>query len=410
MDRTKENGVPVSNLQLFYKMVNPIQNYAWGSRTSLNQLFQIDNPEDEHQAEMWMGAHRNGCSQVMLDNGETSLLSELVRGNMTDILGQEIADAFGELPYLFKVLAAEKALSVQVHPSKYQAEAGFAKENLELIQLDEPHRNYKDSNHKPELVYALTPYQAMNGFRPTQEIIHNLGALNSETLNTLLAALEKRPNEKNFAKFFGQLLSIEGKEKNMLIKQLLEHIQSLEQHHETETLILSLADQYPGDIGLLTPLMLNVLTLQPGDAMYLDSCVPHAYISGTALEIMANSDNVLRAGLTPKHIDVQELVHCTKFEETPADKIVFQPKVEGNCLFYDVPVSDFKFRVYELGEQTTDIETQSANIVLCFEGQTTLTHGGGTSMTLKAGESAFIPAKTARYVLTGRGRCARAYN
>lgn len=155
---------------MFFLMNNVIQNYAWGSTTSVNQLFGIENPTGEPQAEVWMGAHPNGCSVVMV-NGEETKLSSLIAQDMNAFLSEEVANRFGELPYLFKVLAAEKALSIQVHPNKQQAELGFALEEKQDIPLTAANRNYKDPNHKPELVYALTEYQAMNGFRPTSEII-----------------------------------------------------------------------------------------------------------------------------------------------------------------------------------------------------------------------------------------------
>lgn len=163
-------------MRKFFPMTNVIQHYAWGSTSSINQLFDIKNPSAEPQAEVWMGAHPNGCSTVGYGEHATKL-STLIDCNHRLFLSEQIANRFGELPYLFKILAAEKALSIQVHPNKAQAERGFAVEQQQGIPLDAANRNYKDPNHKPELVYALTSYQAMNGFRSIDQIIANFEQL-----------------------------------------------------------------------------------------------------------------------------------------------------------------------------------------------------------------------------------------
>ena len=303
----------------FFRMNNTIQDYAWGSKTSIESLFGIANPQGKPQAEIWMGAHPNGCSHIEVA-GKLTRLADFIEADRAMIIGKDTDKQFGELPYLFKVLAAEKALSVQVHPSKVQAEAGFAKEQQANIAQNAGHRNYKDPNHKPELVYALTPYQAMNGFREFSDIVTLFRALEIAELHELVVALEQNQNEAGLRKFFEAILSLQGEVKEAALNGLLAYAQ----YHKSDelfALILDLAEQYPGDIGLFSPLMLNVLTLQPGEAMFLDACTPHAYIKGTALEIMANSDNVLRAGLTPKHVDVAELVACTRFVPMPADTL-----------------------------------------------------------------------------------------
>ncbi|MEF1306498.1 mannose-6-phosphate isomerase, class I, partial [Vibrio owensii] len=199
--------------------------------------------------------------------------------------------------------------SIQVHPNKQQAELGFALEEKQGIPLTAANRNYKDPNHKPELVYALTEYQAMNGFRPTSEIISFFSELAIPELQGLVDDLIANQTPTGLATFFSGLLSLEGEQKEMALTVLLAQARITDL--PLFNLILELEKQYPGDIGLFAPLMLNVITLQPGDAMFLDAETPHAYLKGTGLEIMANSDNVLRAGLTPKYMDVKELVACT---------------------------------------------------------------------------------------------------
>ncbi|KLV09614.1 mannose-6-phosphate isomerase [Photobacterium aquae] len=391
----------------FFRMHNIIQDYAWGSTTSITELFGFANPEQKPQAEIWMGAHPNGCSTIEV-NATPTLLSDFISNDMAALIGPQTAEQFGELPYLFKVLAAEKALSIQVHPSKVQAEAGFAKEEELGVARTAGNRNYKDPNHKPELVYALTPYQAMNGFRPYTEIVSLFNALSISELAELVAALEGNQNEQGLERFFEAMLSLTGDTKDSAVAKLLVHAEN-HQDDELFALILELASQYPGDIGLFGPLMLNTLTLQPGEAMFLNACTPHAYIKGTGLEIMANSDNVLRAGLTPKYMDVPELVACTRCVPMPAETLLLAPTREQGAEHYPIPVPDFKFSVYQ-GEQAFVLTTHSAEILLAIDAPLTVSHQSGDTLTVEKGESIFIPANTGRFEASSTGRFARAYN
>ncbi|MDQ2165117.1 mannose-6-phosphate isomerase, class I [Vibrio anguillarum] len=396
-----------NNKQPFFLMDNVIQNYAWGSTTSIQHLFDIANPNNAPQAEIWMGAHPNGCSQIHV-NGEPVSLLEMINQDKTAFLSAATATTFGELPYLFKVLAAANALSIQVHPSKQEAEIGFEKENQAGIPLNAGHRNYKDPNHKPELVYALTPYQAMNGFRPITEIVEHFQTLNINAISTLVDAFAHNPTSQGLKTFFSALLSLTGEQKEHAVNALLAYAH----HHSGDDLfglILELAQQYPGDIGLFSPLMLNVLTLAPGEAMFLDARTPHAYLKGTGLEIMANSDNVLRAGLTPKHMDIEELASCTLFEEKPASSLLLKPIEENGALLFPVPVRDFKFAIY-LNAAQVNVKINSAEIIFAIDADATLTHDNGESLTVKKGHSIFIPAYAEHYQLSSLGRVARAYN
>lgn len=391
----------------FFLMSNTIQNYAWGSIDSFSQLFDIANPQQQPQAELWMGAHPNGCSQVDYQ-GQKTRLSDLIASDPAHFLSANTEQTFGELPYLFKILAAEQALSIQVHPSKSEAEQGFAKENAAQIPLTAAHRNYKDPNHKPELVYALTDYQAMNGFRPINEIVEHFQRLAIEPLQPLLEHLEQHQTEAGLKRFFTELLSFSGSEKQVAIEQLMAYAQT---HHEHALcqLIIRLSETYPHDIGLFAPLILNVLTLKPGQAMYLDARTPHAYLKGTGLEIMANSDNVLRAGLTPKHMDITELAKCTQFTEKPASTLLLTPKITDDALLFPVPVTDFKFAIYPQPKQCR-VNVSSAQILLAIDHDATLTAADGQSITIHKGESVFIPAYTEYYQLSSLGRVAKAYN
>lgn len=391
----------------FFKLDNIIQDYAWGNYDALETLFGIPNPHNKPQAEIWMGAHPNGCSTITLD-GKKTLLSDFISANKTEILGKDTAERFAQLPYLFKVLSAKNALSVQVHPNKKQAEIGFAKEEKANIPLNASFRNYKDPNHKPELVYALTPYKAMNGFRPYQEILNFFHQLNIQSLSDIVQAFESNLNEQGLSTFFETLLSLTGSEKDSAITSLLSYANT----HKNDALylqILELAEQYLGDIGLFSPLLLNTVTLMPGEAMFLDACTPHAYINGTGLEIMANSDNVLRAGLTPKYIDVLELIACTRCQPITQDAICLKPVLFDNAENYLVPVDDFKFSVYSNAQQTR-IETQSADILIAIDAPLELEHENGEKIIINKGESVFIPAYAHQYIATCRGQFARAFS
>lgn len=393
------------DLPSFLLMQNPIQGYDWGSHDALTTLFGIPNPAGKPQAELWMGAHPNGCSEVTLA-GNVQRLSTLIERAPAAVLGDATVARFGSLPFLFKVLCAEKALSIQVHPSKAQAEAGFAKEEAAGIDPKAANRNYKDPNHKPELVFALTPYQAMNGFRAIPAILALFDRMGLPALAELTEALRQSQDEAGLQHFFHQLLVLEGTRKDEALVGLLAYA-AQHQDEETFALITSLAAQYPGDVGLFSPLLLNVVTLQPGQAMFLDACTPHAYVRGTGLEIMANSDNVLRAGLTPKYIDVAELLDCTRCLPKPDDQILLAPHLEGAVQHFEVPVPDFTFSVYPAGEHA--LTTASAEILFAIDGTVTLQQGE-QSLRLEKGQSAFVPAATGHYRLLAEGRVARAGN
>ena len=389
----------------FFPMTNVIQPYSWGSRHSLKALFNISNPECAPQAELWMGTHPNGGSTISLC-GQSTLLYDVISQDPELFLNPTIAQKFGELPFLFKVLAAEKALSIQVHPNKAQAEKGFLEEEKLAIPIDDKKRNYKDANHKPELIYALTDYQAMNGFRPIEEILHFFTLLDIPELRHLVNGLVTEPNKDGLKQFFSSLLSLRGEQKEMSLVMLMVYASLSED--PTFKLIEELEKEYPNDLGLFAPLMLNVVTLSPGQAMYLDAQTPHAYIRGTGLEIMANSDNVLRAGLTSKHIDVDELVSCTRFDEFPADKLIIEPSEENGALHFPIPVSDFKFSIL-LSSHMREVVSAGAEILLPLDNHLVLMHENGETCSVAKGQSVFIPAFAKRYVLISSGRVARAY-
>jgi len=386
------------------KLINSLQNYAWGSKTALTELYGIENPSQQPMAELWMGAHPKSSSQVIVDNTPRSL-RDVIAADKTALLGDAVTKRFNELPFLFKVLCADQPLSIQVHPSKSAAIEGFARENAAGIPLDAANRNYKDDNHKPELVYALTPFQAINGFRPLKEIAALL--LPVATAHPAIETFIDSPDAANLSDLFASLLSMEGEVKKRALDILREQLSA--NAGEPWQTISSIAEVYPDDSGLFSPLLLNVIELQPGQAMFLFAETPHAYLNGVALEIMANSDNVLRAGLTPKYIDIPELLANLKFVEKPADTLLTVPVQQGNTQTFPIPVEDFAFAIHTLGAEPLSVEQQSAAIIFCIEGEAVL-GSGEQQLTLKPGESAFIAANESPITLSGSGRVARAFN
>ncbi|MBU9828347.1 MULTISPECIES: mannose-6-phosphate isomerase [Rahnella] len=387
------------------KMHNGVQNYAWGSKDALTKLYGIKDSEGRPMAELWMGAHPKSSSQVENSRGESVSLREQITADLTAQLGAKVASRFGELPFLFKVLCADQPLSIQVHPSKSAAEIGYAKENAAGIPLDAAERNYKDPNHKPELVYALTPFQAMNGFRELREMVSLLQPVAGA--HPLIATFLTSPDVDHLRTLFAGLLSLEGEDKSRALDVLKSVLD--EQHGEPWDTIRSISEFYPDDSGLFSPLLLNVITLQPGEGMFLYAETPHAYLKGVSLEVMANSDNVLRAGLTPKYIDIPELLANLKFNAKPASELLTTPVVKGAELNFPIPVEDFAFSIHSLAAEPQTLEQDSAAIIFCIEGQSVLLKNNQT-LVLNPGESCFLSATESPVTVSGNGRIARVFN
>ncbi|EOW2749185.1 mannose-6-phosphate isomerase [Enterobacter hormaechei] len=387
------------------KLINSVQNYAWGSKTALTDLYGIANPDNLPMAELWMGAHPKSSSKIEDASGQVRSLRDVIDADKAALLGDKVANRFGELPFLFKVLCADQQLSIQVHPNKKASELGFAKENAAGIPLDAAERNYKDPNHKPELVFALTPFLAMNAFREFSEIISLLqpvaGAHNA------IAHFLENPNAEALSELFASLLNMQGEEKSHALAVLKAALNS--QQGEPWDTIRVISAFYPDDSGLFSPLLLNVVKLNPGEAMFLFAETPHAYLNGVALEVMANSDNVLRAGLTPKYIDIPELVANVKFVAKPAAELLTQPVKNGAELDFPIPVDDFAFSLHDLSADETAIAQESAAILFCVEGEATL-HKDSERLVLKPGESAFVAANESPVRVSGTGRLARVFN
>jgi len=387
------------------KLINSVQNYAWGSQTALTDLYGIANPDNLPMAELWMGAHPKSSSKIEDASGNVRALRDVIEADKTALLGNAVADRFGELPFLFKVLCADQPLSIQVHPNKKASELGFAKENAAGIPLDAAERNYKDPNHKPELVFALTPFLAMNAFREFSEIVSLLQPVAGA--HTAIAHFLENPDAASLSQLFASLLNMQGDEKSHALAILKTALDS--QQGEPWQTIRVISEFYPDDSGLFSPLLLNVVKLNPGDAMFLFAETPHAYLQGVALEVMANSDNVLRAGLTPKYIDIPELVANVKFVAKPAADLLTQPVKNGAELDFPIPVEDFAFSLHDLSHTETTVAQESAAILFCVEGEAVLSKGE-QRLVLKPGESAFIAANESPITISGTGRLARVFN
>lgn len=387
------------------KMKNRIQPYPWGSQTVIADLLGTDCPSAEPQAELWMGAHPKAPSQVYDQNRWISL-PELIRTNPIQVLGKATAVRYhNRLPFLFKVLAAAQPLSIQAHPAKREALCGFARENRLSIALDAPNRNYKDDNHKPEILCALSPFWAVCGFRPIAEILILLDMLGLEELATWVTPLRNQPQAPCLKEFFKALLTISERQKAAVIQATLEKAQRYTEDRMEFQWVLTLGRYYPQDIGILAPILFNLICLQPGQAIYLNAGVAHAYLKGAGMELMANSDNVLRGGLTGKHMDVDELLKIMSFEPTPVQLIEPVSHTAGEGI-YPCPAEEFELSRIRVQEGTAYASSlpRGVEILICTQGAVNLIAKETSSrLVLGKGESILVPACHPGYRLEGQG-------
>ena len=386
---------------------NPIQHYAWGSRTAIAELLGRPTPSAEPEAELWIGAHPKAPSRIAEPKGKGTL-DRAIQDDPVGLLGSEVCDRFGnELPFLFKVLAAEVPLSIQAHPSQEQARRGWARENAEGIPLDAARRNYRDLNHKPELVCALTPFVALKGFRAPDETARGLEPIGRPELAAEIGRLAREQTPVAQRSLFARLMTLEPEEREPLLKRAA--AQAARRPGDAAwRWVKSLMDRHPGDVSALAPLYLNLVTLAPGQALFLPSGELHAYLEGTALEIMANSDNVLRGGLTPKHVDLQELLATLDFEAHAPELLQAEDSGPGEKSFR-TPAREFELGFLEVAPRRPFTATggRGVEILLQLEGACRLT-SDGSEVALARGTSVLVPAALESYQLEGEGRIARA--
>jgi len=382
---------------------NSIQEYAWGSYTAISQLLGKTVPSDKPEAELWMGAHPKAPSQVYYRNQWVSLL-KLIETYPVDILGKETADKFSnKLPYLFKVLAAETPLSIQAHPNRIQARQGFEKENREKIPINAVNRNYKDNHHKPECICALTPFWALNGFRPINEILEHMGKICPNALEPEREHLRDHPDSQGLKRFFQSLMTMEPERKKAVVEMAIRHAEKMSSHAPAYQWMVKLSNEYEGDVGVFSPVLLNLVCLSPGQAMFLPAGELHAYLEGIGIELMANSDNVLRGGLTPKHIDVEALLEVLNFEGREIE--ILTPRMTGKAEgVYESFAAEFILSVITVKEGVayTGPLDRSIEILLCIDGEAgILVAGEKDPITVSKGMSVVIPAAVETYGIKG---------
>jgi mannose-6-phosphate isomerase len=377
------------------RLHNTIQPYAWGSRTALAELTGRPTPSPGPEAELWLGAHPGAPSEVVRD-GRPLGLDEAIALSPEQALGARVAQAFdGHLPFLLKVLAAAKPLSLQAHPSKQQAQEGFAREEAEDIPRDSPQRNYRDANHKPELICALTRFDALCGFRAVPDTLRLLEGLAVPSLAPHLQVLRNEgPVE-----FLASVL--QALERGALAKAVAEAVAARPvPGFEAECAWgVKLAAQYPGDTGLLGALALNFVTLAPGEALYLGAGNLHAYLEGVGVEVMANSDNVLRGGLTPKHVDVEELLEV--LDPVAGPVTVLRPSGAPEAV-YPTPAAEFRLSRLDVKAPVT-LKRWGPDLLLVTGGAVRV-----AGETLTKGQSVFVPFSDGPVTVDGAGTVFRA--
>ncbi|WP_217179264.1 mannose-6-phosphate isomerase, class I [Streptomyces sp. AC495_CC817] len=362
------------------RLDNTVRPYAWGSTTAIPELLGVA-PTGEPQAEMWMGAHPGAPSRT-----GRGPLNQVIDEAPERELGTRTVEKFGpRLPFLLKLLAAGAPLSLQVHPDLEQAREGYEDEQRRGIPIDAGHRNYKDANHKPELICALTEFDGLCGFREPLRAAELLAALDVDSLKPYVDLLHAHPEEAALREVLTAVLGADPEEMAHTVTEAAAACARLGGAHAPYA---DIAHHYPGDPGVIAAMLLNHVRLQPGEALFLGAGIPHAYLNGLGVEIMANSDNVLRCGLTPKHVDVPELLRIVRFEATDPGVLRPEASPDGEEV-YETPIDEFRLSRFVLPEATAphDLTRATPQILLCTAGSVR-----AGEHTLAPGESVFVPA------------------
>jgi mannose-6-phosphate isomerase len=393
---------------LISELSNVIQPYAWGSFSALAELRGDARPSPTPEAELWMGAHPRAPSRLVT-TGQS--LDQAIEQSPAEHLGRDVLGAYGErLPFLLKVLAAAAPLSLQAHPSIAQATTGFAADEAAGIPLDAAARNYKDQNHKPELLCALGEFWALCGFRNVEKTLDLFDELGVPELASYRAELAQSPDETGISRVFEGLMQAPSAERLKLARATTGACRARAARSERFARELGWAvkigELYPGDVGVVSALMLNLLRLEPGEAIYLPAGNLHAYLGGTGVEIMASSDNVLRGGLTPKHVDVPELLKVLDFRPLHVEPL--RSVVEAGEHVYPTPAREFRLSYFDLAGAPLEVTITGPEIWLVTSGAIELTADGAAALRLEPARSAFVSASTGRLRLSGSGRIFRA--
>ncbi|HWR33492.1 MAG TPA: mannose-6-phosphate isomerase, class I [Chitinophagaceae bacterium] len=360
-----------------YRLKGTIKHYDWGGTHFIPSLLQLENKEQLPFAEYWMGDHPQDNCTIELPDHHRVLLKEHLK-NYPEFLGKEVLQRFGRLPYLFKVLDVHKMLSIQVHPSKTAAEKEFARENAEGIPIDSVRRNYKDDNHKPELMVALSDFWLLHGFKPPEEMADTL--LNVTELRELLPIF----NQSGYEGLYKHVMEMPQEEVNRILHPLIDNLATVYKDkqpdkYDEDFWAAKAAYSFPHngkiDRGIFSIYLFNLVHLKKGEGIFQPAGVPHAYLEGQNVEIMASSDNVLRGGLTNKHIDVKELLKHVKCE--PACVRIISGDQAGNCeKVYATTAPDFQLSILEPERGgSISFSPVTAEIILITEGNAELDNG-----------------------------------
>ena len=384
-----------NNTKNIFRIEGVVQHYDWGGKSFIPNLLSETNSSNIPYAEYWLGAHAKAPSMVKMQQKNIPL-DIFLNQNLTENLGGYVASNFGKLPYLFKVLDVHKMLSIQVHPTIEAAKKGYEFENKKGIPLAAKHRNYKDKNHKPEIMVALSDFWLLHGFLERTKLITNL----QETkelyflLNTFL--------EKGYLGLYKKVMEFSQEEVNNILKPLIDRIypkfvaNKLEKSSPAYWAVKSLVhkDAQNIDKGIFSIFFFNILQLSKGEAIFQDAGVPHAYLEGKNMELMANSDNVLRGGLTSKHIDVEELLKNTRFEETIPTILCGNQYQDNGEFVYQTSAKDFEITKIAPGSSGIHRSiSNSAEILIVIEGSATVTENENT-LFLQKGDSILIKPNT----------------
>ena len=390
-------------MELIAQLTGTVKHYDWGGYSFIPSLLNITNDANKPFAEYWLGVHPQADCKVILADGSIRLLGDYFSTLSPTALGDYVARRFGTMPYLLKALDVKDMLSIQVHPSKEDAVGDFIVENAKRVPIDSPQRNYKDDNHKPELMVAIGEFWLLHGFKPEEEIKKVLK--NVPELTSLLPVFEKS----GYKALYTNVMELEQEKVNAKLKPLLDRIIPLykegklkrsQEDYWAAKGALTFSQPGKTDRGIFSVYLFNLVELHKGEAVFQDTGVPHAYLEGQNVEIMASSDNVLRGGLTNKHIDVDELLKHVKCEPTHPN-ILKGEKLAGE-LIYKTTAPDFELSSFSIPKgESVSFVAHTAEIVLVIEGELQIIHKG-TKVILKRGSPSAIifPCDEVRLVAT----------
>jgi len=389
---------------------NSVQPYAWGSRTALAALRGLPTPAPGPEAELWMGTHPQAPSHVVRDGRRVPLPEVVTRDPQGELGAASLAAHGPQLPFLLKVLAADEPLSLQAHPDAHQAREGFDREEKAGLPRSAPNRNYRDPWPKPELICALEPFDALCGFRPAAESRALLEELGARALEPARERLAGRSAPDALRDAFTWLATLPAPARRPLVEDLLAAAARAGARPgpfaDAFAWIPKLAALYPADPGVAIALLLRLVRLAPGEALYLPAGNMHAYLRGVGVEIMASSDNVLRGGLTPKHVDVPELLRVVRFAEDELPLVRPRPGWPGEEV-YATEATHFELSRIQPAGAPFRASVAGPEILLCTAGEV-IASGAGERHGLRKGQSLFVPARTGAYELSGTGVVFRA--